>query len=312
MLVDCQFSHNKLENQIILTTACKLVKPIFDHLDVKTQKDRLQSERDALASDLDGTLIPLPDTAQNEEDLIRLNKLREIHDFILIFATGRSFHSVLNAVEQHALPMPDWIICNVGTSIYKKTEDSFFELSAYHEKLSEICGCIDRKKVEATIKHLSKLKLQPEENQSDFKISYWCEEVDLQDLVDQINEIQQQESLPYSCLGSVDPFNKRGLIDILPNGVNKAYALDWLGHLLELAPDKIVYAGDSGNDLAALVGGYASVLVGNATECLRSEVRELAKEQKNSGLCYFAKNVATSGVLEGMRHFNLAPEPEGI
>jgi sucrose-6F-phosphate phosphohydrolase len=275
---------------------------------VKAQKDRLQNERNALASDLDGTLIPLPDTAQNEEDLIRLNKLREIHDFILIFATGRSFQSVLHAIEQHKLPIPDWIICNVGTSIYEKTGDSFSERFAYHEKLSEICSGMDRRKVEATLKHLSKLKLQPEENQSDFKISYWCEEDDLHDLVDQINKIQQQESLPYSCLGSIDPFNKHGLIDVLPNGVNKAYALDWLGHLLGLKPDKIVYAGDSGNDLAALVGGYASVLVGNATERLRSEVRELAKEQKNSGLCYFAKNVATSGVLEGMRHFKLAPE----
>ena len=90
--------------------------------------------------------------------------------------------------------------------------------------------------------------------------------------------------------------------------MDKAYALDWLGQLLEVTHDRIVYAGDSGNDLAALVGGYASVLVGNATERLRSEVKELLKEQKSAGPCYFAENFATSGVLEGMRYFKLAPE----
>lgn len=273
---------------------------------MKTQSSEFRSAPDVLVSDLDGTLIPLPDINQNKEDLIQLSRLREAHQFKLIFATGRSFQSVLEAIEQHALPEPDWIICNVGTSIYQKGSNSFSPLHDYHEKLNEICHGIDHHKVAKSLKRLEKLHLQPKENQSDFKISYWCEESELHELIDQIHEIQRQESLPYSCLGSVDPFNKRGLVDILPEGVDKAHALSWLADLLELTHDQIVYAGDSGNDLAALIDGYASVLVGNATERLRSQVAELLKKQKNAGPCYFAKNFATSGVLEGMKHFKLA------
>lgn len=271
----------------------------------KSQNNKFQGSPDVLVSDLDGTLIPFPDRDQNKEDLIRLGNLHETHDFTLIFATGRSLDSVLDAIEHYVLPVPDWIICNVGTSIYKRSSDSFVILEAYNEKLKEICHGMDHRRIEESFKHLKKLRLQPEENQSEFKLSYWCEESELHEMIDQINEIRQRESLPYKCLGSVDPFNKHGLVDILPDGVDKAYALDWLSGLLSLNTDRIVYAGDSGNDLAALVGSYPSVLVGNATERLRSEVRELLKQQNESGPCYFAKNFATSGVLEGMKHFGL-------
>ena len=265
----------------------------------------LQNDFGVLASDLDGTLIPLPGMEQHEKDLIELEKLREAHGFTLIFATGRSFVSVLDAIEQYALPIPDWIICNVGTSIYEKSNSSFSGLSAYDEKLGEICSAVDRSQIEAALGHLDKLRLQSDENQSDFKLSYWCEEGELHGLIDQVNKIQRQKSLPYTCLGSVDPFNRRGLIDILPRGVNKAYALDWLSDLLEINPGSIVYAGDSGNDLAALVGGYASILVGNASEHVRSKVSEMLQKQESPSSCYFARNDATSGVLEGIRHYRL-------
>lgn len=276
--------------------------------EMKTYKTGFQGKPDTLVSDLDGTLIPLPDVEQNKEDLTHLSQLREAHKFKLIFATGRSFDSVLGAIEHYALPEPDWIICNVGTSIYEKSGNSFSALHAYHDRLNEICNGVDHCRIEESFKHLTKLRLQPEQNQSDFKISYWCKESELHELLNQINEIQQQESLPYACLGSVDPFNNNGLIDILPKGVDKAYALNWLSELLELKHDQIVYAGDSGNDLAALIDGYASVLVGNANERLRSEVSKLLKENERAGPCYFAENQATSGVLEGIRYFELVPE----
>ena len=279
--------------------------------EMKIQNDAFRSNPDTLASDLDGTLIPLPNVEQNRKDLAQLSKLRELHKFKLIFATGRSFDSVLDAIQHYTLPEPDWIICNVGTSIYEKSSDSFSAQHAYHDKLNEICDGVDHHKIEQSFKHLKKLNLQSEENQSDFKISYWCEESELQELVDQINEIEQQESLPYTCLGSVDPFSKRGLIDILPKGVDKAYALNWLANLLKLKHDQIVYAGDSGNDLAALIDGYASILVGNATEHLRSEVNKFIKEN-DTGPCYFAEKHATSGVLEGMKYFKLIPEETSV
>lgn len=264
-----------------------------------------RSNLDILVSDLDGTFIPLPDVDQNEKDLRHLSELIERHGLTLIFATGRSFSSVLRAIEHHQLPTPDWIICNVGTSIYKKSGNSFSELSSYQETIDKICGGTDHGKIKMALQHLEALKLQPEEDQSGFKISYRYEGSESHDLVNQINEILQRESLCYSGLCGFSPHSNREMIDILPKGVNKAHALDWLSNLLDWKSDRIFYAGDSGNDLAALVGEYASVLVGNAKDRLRVEIRERSKEQKNARSCYFAKSTATSGVFEGMRHHRM-------
>ncbi len=272
---------------------------------MQTHNNKRNNNLNVLVSDLDGTLIPFPGVRQNEEDLDQIHRLRETHDFMLIFATGRSFQSVQDALEQHLLPVPDWIICDVGTSVYEKSGDSFSNLRDYHEKLDEICVGVDRREIETILEPLKGLQLQPEENQSDFKISYWCEENELHRFVDQVNEIRQQNSLPYTCLGSVDPFSKRGLVDILPAKVDKAYALEWLSELLDLTAGRILYAGDSGNDLAALVGRYASVVVGNASEQLRTEALKLLKAHNREETCYFAENFATSGVLEGMKHYKM-------
>ena len=260
-----------------------------------------------LVTDLDGTLIPTPGIEQNETDLLRLGKLHKELGFTLMFATGRHFNSVLRAIERYQLPLPEWVICDVGTSIYQADGTSFRNNHDYETLLKTVCGGIDRSKVETAFKQVSRLQLQPEENQSEFKISYWCNQDELKELLDQVNEIQQRESLPYTCLSSVNPSGDRGLIDILPEGVDKAYALRWLANRLELPLSRIVYAGDSGNDLAALIDGYASVIVGNASDHLRADVKMHIDAQENPGPCYFADAFATSGVLEGMKHYGLIP-----
>ena len=258
-----------------------------------------------LVSDLDGTLIPLPKVEQNFQDLVIIKELREVHRFDLVFATGRHFESVLNAIDQYDLPEPDWIICEVGTMICQRIDGSFQTVFDYQKQLEEICQGVTRDKIVKSLEALDGLQLQPEENQTDFKISYWCDRKELNKLVVQINEIQERESFPYRCLGSFDPFGDLGLIDILPAEVNKAYALNWLANFLEESLDAFVYAGDSGNDIAALVAGFYSILVGNATDHLRSEIAALLEEKGLHNRCYFAKGLATSGVLEGIRRHRL-------
>ena len=160
-------------------------------------------------------------------------------------------------------------------------------------------------KIKMAMKHLEALQLQSEESQSDFKISYRYEGDESHKLIDQINEILQWESLTYSCLVGFSPQSNREMVDLLPKGVDKAYALEWLSDLHGWTSNRIFYAGDSGNDLAALIKDYASVLVGNAKDRLRSEIKALLSEQKSDRSCYFAESPATSGVLEGMKHFRM-------
>ena len=85
------------------------------------------TNKGVLATDLDGTLIPLDDCSQNQSDLKCLTeKIREL-GFLLVFVTGRHISSVQKAITEFSLPLPDWIICDVGTSIFRTTNTGQFE-----------------------------------------------------------------------------------------------------------------------------------------------------------------------------------------
>ena len=113
------------------------------------------------------------------------------------------------------------------------------------------------------------------------------------------------QHIPYSVVQSVDPFTGSGLIDLLPKGVSKAYALAWWSQHVGLNSTAIVCAGDTGNDLAALTAGYRAIVVGNAERSLAKQVQEVHQRAGWSDRLYLARKPATSGVLEGCRWFGL-------
>ena len=62
--------------------------------------------RRVLATDLDGTLIPLAGIEQNEFDLRTLASQLEQQRVMLVFVTGRHLASVVGAIQQFQLPPP--------------------------------------------------------------------------------------------------------------------------------------------------------------------------------------------------------------
>ncbi|MGD9613064.1 MAG: HAD-IIB family hydrolase [Kiritimatiellia bacterium] len=258
-----------------------------------------------LATDLDGTFIPLPGHADNLAALETFRQARAENRLGLVFATGRHFESVLEALRQHALPAPDWIVCDVGTSIYRRQAESFVLLAPFETHLAETTHGVDRTAVEALLADLDGLVLQSPERQQRFKISYVSSAAAAEPLAALANQRLAQASLPYACLASIDPFHGKGLLDVLPNGASKAAALIWLATHADFTADEVVFAGDSGNDLAALVCGFRAIVVANASAELADEARcELARRGLERRL-FQATLPATSGVLEGCRRFGL-------
>ncbi|MFP4165585.1 MAG: HAD-IIB family hydrolase [Opitutales bacterium] len=260
-----------------------------------------------LASDLDGTLIPLPEEPENTEALDTLRQQREIKDFGLIYATGRHFESVVKAIDTHGLPVPDWIVCDVGTSIHQRSGNNFTLFDPYYRHLNEITEGVDRRFVERLLDDIENLRLQAPEHQKTFKISYQSAPDAVDHLTETINARLHEAGLPYNCTGSTDPFLDCGLFDVLPSNVSKAYALIWLATHADFTPDEVVYAGDSGNDLAALVSGFRAILVANSGPDLVKQAREQLRSRKLESRLYAASRAGTSGVLEGCRYYGLVP-----
>ncbi|MGJ8652532.1 MAG: HAD-IIB family hydrolase [Opitutaceae bacterium] len=258
-----------------------------------------------LATDLDGTLIPLPGNAHNKKALAEIFRDHESGKLNLIYATGRHFESVLEAIDQYTLPTPDWIVCDVGSAIFRQVDNAYQRFTPYEDHLHETTGSVNRDKVESTLSEIDGLDLQAPDHQQRFKVSYQCTSETVNKLLSQIETRLNDADLPYDCMGSVDPFENCGLIDVLPRNVSKAYALLWLATHADFKPDEVIYSGDSGNDYAALVSGFRAIIVANSSEGLVDKVQMTLKSKNLEDRLYVANNEATSGVLEGCRAFGL-------
>lgn len=261
-----------------------------------------------LASDLDGTLIPLAGNKQNECDLRALSDLLSQADMSLIFVTGRHLELILDAAAVNRLPTPDWIICDVGSGIFKRHADGQFRRTdAYATHLRSILGERTVHSMHEQLSTLEPLSKQEEEKQTEFKLSYYCSAQVLQECTLAIEAILTDGDFPFSVISSVDPFEDRGLIDLLPLGVSKAYALEWWCRHAGYEHDQVIYAGDSGNDAAALAAGYRAIVVGNAATEVLAAARAAHRAGNWDDRLYAAHAPASSGVLEGLRHFLSRP-----
>lgn len=267
----------------------------------------LSVQNGLLATDLDGTLIPLPGQPQHLIDLELLGNHLFSDEIPLCFVTGRHLASIQQAMREHALPQPAWIMGDVGTSIWKCEGLKSVPLSAYEAHLESITGELPVRRLREILQPLTTgrwgLRFQKEEKQNKFKLSFYANARELTDAVHALQAELADCEAPYSLIDSIDPFTGDGLLDLLPRQVSKAYALQWWSEYVELPNATILFAGDSGNDKAALTAGFRSILVGNATPQLVKEVARYHRQQGWDDLFYHARQSATSGVLEGYRYF---------
>ena len=244
--------------------------------------------------------------SQNAADLRVISEQLVAAQVPLIFATGRHLHSVLRAIEQFQLPGPNWIVADVGTSIYESDGSGGWKLLVgYSQHLQASLNETPLEVIRYALDGSEELTLQAPEKQGTFKLSYYC----ARDRVDQVAENLQIRlddlGAPYGVTSSLDPFTTHGLIDILPRTASKAAALQWWADHQRVPLHSIVYAGDSGNDLAALVAGFRSIVVANAEPQLIRAVEKAHGEAGWTDRLFVATGRATSGVLEGCRRFGV-------
>lgn len=265
-----------------------------------------QRDQQVLATDLDGTFIPLSGNSRNRADLKTLAEKLCQKKITLTFVTGRHLESVQRAIVEHALPRPDWIICDVGSTIYECVRiDDLREVVSYRSHLDSIVENYPIAKLREYLGDITELRLQEPEKQGRFKLSYYTEQNQVDTVAQTIQERLARTAAPYSLIHSVDPFNGDGLVDLLPKRVSKAYALQWWVEHAGLRKESIVYAGDSGNDLAAFLAGYRTIVVGNTDREIADRVYDHhSNSQWHDRLC-LAKEHGTSGVLEGCCWFEM-------
>jgi HAD superfamily hydrolase (TIGR01484 family) len=264
-----------------------------------------------LCSDLDRTILPngeAPESPGAREVLRRIARRAEIR---LAYVSGRNRKLIEEAIENYRLPLPDFAIGDVGTTIYDLDKGHWNEWAAWNEEISKDWPEGGRDELTGRLSDMTRLRPQEPEKQNRFKLSYYADaNFDHQRLVKKIRERIEGRGVRVSVIWSVDEQRDVGLIDILPERANKVHAVRFLAENKGVLKRHLVYAGDSGNDLAVMVSDIQSILVRNAAEGVRREAREAVEKNGLGETLYEAKGGFlgmngnySAGVLEGLAHF---------
>ncbi|WP_319380224.1 HAD-IIB family hydrolase [Thiomicrorhabdus sp.] len=264
-----------------------------------------------LCTDLDRTLIPNGVQPEYPSARGRFANFCSLPEVTLAYVTGRDITLLEEAIVEFRLPVPDYAITDVGSKIYRNSNGSWSELCEWETEIGKAWKKVSREEIAASLSGIAGLKLQEDSKQNTHKVSFYadlgCATADfyLKAAESALRPLQIDSSL----IWSIDETRHQGLLDILPSNATKLHAIEFLHCLLGLDADRLMFAGDSGNDLPVLISPIPSVLVANATEDVRSQAKRMAEANGCRSRLFLAKNDSehlgnyAAGILQGVGHY---------
>ncbi len=245
----------------------------------KSYGTRLTNVNYLLITDIDNTLVG------EEQSMRQLFSLLEDNQEHLAWgvATGRSLELTIEAMTEFDIPVPDILICSVGTEIYYgpdiRHDRGWQKHISVHwkpERIKEVLGELDF------------LVFQEAEGQRSHKISYYLE--DKNDRLDRVHQALAEHKLRCKVIYSHGQF-----LDILPQRASKGKAIDYVCYKFDFSPRHTLVAGDSGNDEDMIAGKSRGLVVGN-----HSEELEHLRDQPD---IHFSSDEYAAGIVDGLRHY---------
>lgn len=249
-------------------------------------------ECNLLCCDLDGTLLGKPDATLLFKEAWQ--QLPAGQRPLLVYNTGRLLQDAQRTVQRSDLPAADYLICGVGTLIHDMRAQA--TMREFADIMSESW---DRDRAEEVVRTLTQAVKQPGRFQNAFKSSWYLHQAP-DALITAL-----RHGLREAGIEALVVYSSSRDLDILPKYANKGNALEWLLGHLGIPAEKVIVAGDSGNDSAMfLIPGVRGIVVENAQPELVEATLGLP--------CHRAQSICADGVIEGLVHFGVlaaAPEP---
>lgn len=260
-----------------------------------------------LATDLDRTLLPNGTHPESPLARARFRRFVTRPEVRLVYVTGRHRELVIAAMADYDLPQPQFVIADVGTSLYEIHGADWRLCDDWRQRLMANWHACDPAQLAAVLSDIPGLRLQEAAKQSALKLSYYTAALrDPAELLTQVRTRLASTGAETYLVWSVDETTGTGLLDVLPAGAGKRHALEYLRKRVGIAISQTVFAGDSGNDMEVLVSDIPSVLVANASDAVRAE----AVSRGDSNTLYLARGglagmngCYSAGILEGVVHF---------
>jgi hydroxymethylpyrimidine pyrophosphatase-like HAD family hydrolase len=229
-----------------------------------------------IATDLDGTFLAGDTDARQQ--LYQL--ISNDPDITLVFVTGRGLEAVLPILSDAAIPVPHYVIADVGATVVDgRTLQAVQPLQADIDALWP-----GERAVSEALQGIPGLQRQEVPQQR--RCSYFC---DSDAVTDELYRIANEQNC--DLLYSADRY-----LDFLPRGVNKGSTLRRLVHDLGIDMNHVLVAGDTLNDLSMFEQGFRGVCVGE------SEAALLAATADRTRVLH-SRRVGCAGILEALDFF---------
>jgi HAD superfamily hydrolase (TIGR01484 family) len=264
-----------------------------------------------ICSDLDRTIIPNGYQKESAHARPVLRQLCEHPNIYLAYISGRDKKLILDAIEEFYLPMPDYAIGDVGTTLYRLINGNWQLSVDWSYEIGQDWKGLGWEELSEFFEDMEEIRFQEPEKQNRYKLSFYTDQnVDHQHLMKNIRVVLAQKDVHANIIWSVDEMNAIGLLDIIPARANKLHAIQFLMQQEQFPEERTVFAGDSGNDLDVLASGLQAIVVKNATEDIRKEaIKKLSEKNLKNRLFlplgnFFGMNGNyAAGVIEGLVHY---------
>lgn len=266
-----------------------------------------------ICTDLDRTLIPNGPQAESPLARQRFAVLVGEERICLAYVSGRHRQLVEQAIADYALPVPDFVIGDVGTTIYRVGRKHLWQRDqAWENEIARDWAGYDHTGLRALLADMPELELQEADKQNRCKLSYYVPlQQDKDALLRSVSKRLTETGVHFRNIWSIDEEKGVGLLDILPESASKLHAIMSLLGREGFDLGRTVFCGDSGNDIDVMASPVPSVLVANSSKEVRAEAVSMASMAGNAASLYIAKggfmdmngNYA-AGMLEGIAHFH--------
>lgn len=233
-----------------------------------------------IITDLDNTLTGDDEALQAFKELLQNNP-----NVGFGIATGRSLPSATELLDQLDLPKPDLIASGCGTQLHygpKLIPDKTWQKQIGH--------AWDAVALRALLSGIEGLTEQSEDQQSEHKLSYVLDEK-LGPSVATLKKRIREAGLRAKVVMSLGCY-----LDLIPVRGGSDMSLRHLLWKWGFSPEKVLVAGDSGNDAGMLLGRTLGVVVAN-------HGRELNR-LRNRPRIYFAQHEHAQGIIEGIEYYD--------
>lgn len=264
-----------------------------------------------LCTDLDRTLLPNGPHPESPGARAGFARLAAHEEVSLAYVSGRHRALIEQAIEEYAIPQPDYVIADVGSTIYRVDAGGWRHWPAWSEHIGADWAGLGHDELRALLSDVQALRLQEPEKQNIHKLSYYVNPNVARDpLMQTLRGRLEAQGVRAGLVWSVDETRHTGLLDVLPAHAGKQAAIAFLMRECGYSLEQVVFAGDSGNDIDVLASAIPAVLVANAAVEVREEAQREAARRGHAQALYLARGDYlgmngnySAGILEGVAHY---------